>query len=274
MGFLDHLEELRTRLIRSCIAIVAGMAVAALFVDRIKTFVLAPVQAHLPPGTSLVMTGLGEGFAFYLDLTLIGGAILATPFVTYQVWRFVSPGLHASEKRLVAPFIALATGATVAGAAFSHYMLFPSMVSFFASFDSPEAHLMPQLTDTFGLYKDTLLAMVIVFQLPTLAFVLARTGLVTARFLRQHIPYAVLASFIVSAVLTPSTDPWNQILFAVPVMALYIVSIAVAWIAAPRHPDGHGLGPPLKLVFAAAAVNEAWRRRERGPFPRRVNQRA
>jgi len=148
------------------------------------------------------------------------------------------------------------------------------MVRFFASFDSPEAHLMPQLTDTFGLYKDTLLAMVIVFQLPTLAFVLARTGLVTARWLRQQIPYAVLASFVVSAVLTPSTDPWNQILFAVPVMALYIVSIAVAWIAAPRHPDGHGLGPPLKLVFAAAAVNEAWRRRERGPFPRRVNQRA
>ena len=274
MGFLDHLEELRTRLIRSCIAIVAGMAVAALFVDRIKTFVLAPVQAHLPPGTSLVMTGLGEGFAFYLDLTLIGGAILATPFVTYQVWRFVSPGLHASEKRLVAPFIALATGATVAGAAFSHYMLFPSMVSFFASFDSPEAHLMPQLTDTFGLYKDTLLAMVFVFQLPTLAFVLARTGLVTARFLRQHIPYAVLASFIVSAVLTPSTDPWNQILFAVPVMALYIVSIAVAWLVAPRQRGGGEVRPELKLVFAAAVVNEAWQRRDRGPFPRRIDQRA
>jgi sec-independent protein translocase protein TatC len=93
MGFLDHLEELRKRIIRSCVAIGAGMLVAFMFVDRIGDFVLAPTLRALPPGTSLIFTRPGEGFSFYLDLALIGGVVLAAPFVTYQVWRFIAPGL-------------------------------------------------------------------------------------------------------------------------------------------------------------------------------------
>lgn len=266
MGFLDHLDELRSRLIRSCLALAGGMVAATFFVERIKAFVLAPVVAHLPPGTSMVMTGLGEGFAFYLDLILLGGVVLAAPFITFQVWRFVSPGLYANEKRLVVPFVLLATASTISGAAFSHYLLFPSMIAFFASFDSPDVRLMPQLTDTFGMYKNALLAMVIVFQLPTLAFVLARIGVVTARFLWRHLHYALLGSFIISAALTPSSDPWNQTLFAIPMMGLYLVSIGVAWLVAPRS---RNIEPAITLVVAATVIDQAWRFRSprRRPSP-------
>jgi sec-independent protein translocase protein TatC len=117
--------------------------------------------------------------------------VLAAPFVTYQVWRFIAPGLYGREKRLMIPFIALTTLGTLAGALFSHYVLFPSMMAFFWTFDSPRMRLMPRFEDTFELYKNILIGMVLVFQIPTLVFFLARIRLVTARFLWRHIKYAI-----------------------------------------------------------------------------------
>jgi sec-independent protein translocase protein TatC len=273
MGFLEHLDELRTRLIRSCLAIAGGMLIAFAFVDRIANFVLAPTLRMLPAGTTLIMTRPGEGFSFYLDLALIGGVVLAAPFVTYQVWRFIAPGLYGREKRLMIPFIVLTTLGTLAGAAFSHYVLFPSMMAFFWTFDSPRMRFMPRVEDTFELYKNMLIGMVAVFQIPTLVFFLARMQLVTARFLWRHIKYAILISFIVAAALTPSPDPWNQTVFAAPMIGLYVISIAIAWIVAPRRQSASTnrvTSRDLKLVFAATVIDQARRRREksRGDFPR------
>jgi sec-independent protein translocase protein TatC len=272
MGFLEHLDELRTRLIYSCIAVAAGMLVAFLFVDRIADFVLTPAIRMLPPGTSLIMTRPGEGFAFYLDVALIAGVVLAAPFVTYQVWRFIAPGLYAREKRLAVPFVVSAVLGTLGGAAFSHYVLFPSMMAFFGTFDTPRVRFMPRIEDTFDLYRNTLLGMVAVFQIPTLVFFLARIRLVTARLLWRHIKYAVLVIFIVAAVLTPSADPWNQTVFAAPMLALYVISIGIAWLVAPRGPSTSTdriTSRDLKLVFVAAVVDQARRRGEsRGEFPR------
>src|SRR5262252_9533914 len=100
MGFLEHLDELRARLIRSCLAVAAGMVVAFVFSDRIADFVEGPVIKVLPPGTALVFVRPGEAFSFYLDLSLIGGVVLAAPFVMYQVWGFIAPALYAKEKKL------------------------------------------------------------------------------------------------------------------------------------------------------------------------------
>jgi sec-independent protein translocase protein TatC len=272
MGFLEHLDELRTRLIRSCLAIVVGMLIAFAFVDRIANFVLAPTLRMLPAGASLIMTRPGEGFSFYLDLALIGGVVLAAPFVTYQVWRFIAPGLYGREKRLMIPFIVLTTLGTLAGALFSHYVLFPSMMAFFSTFDSPRMRLMPRVEDTFELYKNMLIGMVAVFQIPTLVFFLARMQLVTARFLWRHLKYAILISFVVAAALTPSADPWNQTVFAAPMIGLYIISIGIAWIVAPRRQSAstNRTSRDLKLVFAATVIEQARRRRDksRGEFPR------
>jgi sec-independent protein translocase protein TatC len=265
MGFLDHLDELRTRLIRSCVAIAAGMAVSVLFVNRLEDVVLSAVLSSLRGGSSLIYTRPGEGFAFYFDLSLMGGLVVAAPFVTYQVWRFIAPGLHRSEKRLVVPFLVLAIGGSLAGALFSHYVLFPSMMAFFAAFDSPRMRFVPRVEDTFALYKSTLIGMVAVFQIPTLVFVLSRLGLVSARFLWRHLNYAVLAAVVASALLTPSTDPWNQIVFAAPMVAMYVLGIAIAWLAHPKtSPGAEGDGKSaLGLVVAASVFEQARRRRER-----------
>jgi len=261
MGFLEHLDELRTRIIRSCIALAIGMLLAFAFIGRIADFVLGPTLRLLPPGTSLIMTSFGEGLSFYMDLALLGGVVVAAPFVTYQVWCFIAPGLYAREKRLIVPFIILATCGTLAGALFSHYVLFPSMVTFFSTFDSPRMRLMPRVEDTFALYKNMLIGMVAVFQIPTLVFFLARLRVVTPRFLWRHLRYAVLVSFVAAAVLTPSPDPWNQAVFAAPMIALYVISIAIAWVVAPRRSDGApSTSRDLKLVFAATVIEQASRR--------------
>jgi sec-independent protein translocase protein TatC len=262
MGFLDHLEELRSRLIRSCLAIAAGMVVAFVFRDRIAKVVLQPTLDALPPGTSLVATRMGETFAFYLDVALIGGVVIAAPYVLFQVWRFIAPGLHAHERRLAVPFLLMASACTVAGALFTHYLLFPSTVEFFAQFDSESIKLTPKLEDTFGLYRNMMLAMIAVFQLPTLAFFLSLMQVVTARWLVRHIPYAVLASFIVSAFLTASVDPWNQTMMAVPMIGLYLVSIVVAWLVGLRNKDAIHADDArkLRLVVTATMADQIRRR--------------
>jgi sec-independent protein translocase protein TatC len=122
---------LRTRIIRSCLAIVAGMAIAYFFVDRIAKFVLGPTLNVLPAGDALVYIRPGEGFSFELNIALIGGCVLAAPFVMYQVWRFIAPALYAKEKRFAIPFVVLTTAGSLGGALFNHYMLFPAMIAFF-----------------------------------------------------------------------------------------------------------------------------------------------
>jgi sec-independent protein translocase protein TatC len=261
MGFLEHLDELRNRLIRSCIAVGVGMVVSLLFVDRIATFVEGPILRTLPSGSTLVFTRPSEAFSFYLDLALIGGVILAAPFVTFQVWRFIAPGLYASEKRFVLPFVAFTAVGTLAGALFSHFVLFPSMMAFFGTYNSPTMHFLPRVEDTFDLYESMMLGMVAVFQLPTLVFFLARFRLVTARFLWRNIKYAVLAIFVIAAVLTPSSDAWSQTTFAAPMIVLYLVSIVIAWLVAPKRADAteSDNGPQLRLVVGAMVAAQATR---------------
>ena len=267
MGFLDHLDELRTRIIRSCIGVAAGMLVAFVFVDRIADFVLTPIVKTLPAGSSLVFIKPGEAFSFYLNVALIGGLLLAAPFVTYQIWKFIAPGLYANEKKFVIPFVALTSAGSLGGALFSHYVLFPALMTFYGAFSSTRMRFMPGVEDTVDLYLKMMLGMVVVFQIPTVVFFLAKMRLVTGRFLWRHIKYAILLIFIVAAVLTPSTDPWNQIVFAAPMIGLYLLSIGIAWLVAP----GRGKDTPsrndshLKLVFAATVIDQAWRQRKRSP---------
>jgi sec-independent protein translocase protein TatC len=139
--------------------------------------------------------------------------------------------------------VLLTTTGAVAGAAFSHYVLYPSMIAFFGTFNSTDLAFMPRVEDAFDLYLKMMLGMVLVFQMPTLTFFLARMRLVTASFLWRNIKYAVLIIFIVAAVLTPSSDPWNQTVFAAPMLVLYVLSIGLAWAVAPKasrstHHDG------------------------------------
>lgn len=262
MGFLEHLDELRSRIIRACVAVGLGMCASLFFYERLGNFVLEPTLRALPPGSELIFTRPSEMFAFYFNVALIGGVVLAAPFVSYQVWRFVSPGLHQREKQLVVPFVTLATLGAVGGVAFSHYVLFPSSIAFFGAFTSPHVRFMPRVEDIFDQYLKMMLGMVVVFQLPPVVFVLARVGAVTASSMWRHFKYAVLVVFILSAVLTPSPDAWNQIAFAAPMLGLYVLSIGIAYLAGSGQVTPVGTDH-LRLVFAATVLQSASRNRSR-----------
>jgi sec-independent protein translocase protein TatC len=170
----------------------------------------------------------------YITISLIAGAVIASPFVMYQVWKFIAPGLYSKEKRMAIPFVLFTTGGFLLGAAFNHYVAFPFMMAFFASFNGIDLSFMPRLEDTFGLYTKMLIGMGIIFQMPTIVFFLAKMRLVTARFLWKHGKYAILIAYVIAAVITPTGDPMNQTIFAAPMIALYFFSIAIAWIVNPR----------------------------------------
>ena len=230
ISVLEQLDHIRKRLIRSGIAVVGGMLIAFAFIERIVEFVLAPSRAMLPAGSRLIYTQPIEAFSLYINIALLTGAVIASPFILYQFWLLIAPALYAHQKRFAIPFVALTTIGAVAGAAFSHYIVFPYMIAFFGTFSSTDVAFLPRVENTFDLYVKTLLGMIGVFQIPTVVFFLAKMGLVTARFLWRNIRYAILIIFILSAVLTPSSDPWNQMIFAAPMIVLYLISIGIAWV--------------------------------------------
>jgi sec-independent protein translocase protein TatC len=235
MSFLEHLDELRKRIVRACLAIAGGVIVGFFFIQKIFDFLLAPAKAALPPGATLIYTQPGEAFNLYITVSLIAGATIAAPFIMYQVWMFIAPGLYSNEKRMAIPFVLFSTLGFLAGAAFNHYVAFPFIMMFFASFNSIDLKFMPKLDDVFGLYTKMLLGIGIVFQMPTVVFFLAKMRILTARFLIKNFKYALLLIFVVAAVITPTGDPMTQAIFAAPMLVLYAISIIVAWLVGPKR---------------------------------------
>ena len=236
MSFLEHLEELRKRLLYACLGIGAGVVASFWFIDQIFDFILAPTRNALPAGAQLIYTQPGEAFSLYVYVSLISGAVVAAPFIMYQVWMFIAPGLYANEKRFAIPFVLLSTIGFVAGAAFNHYIAFPFLMIFFGSFNAPDLAFMPKLSDVFGLYSKMLLGLGIVFQMPTLVFFLAKMGIITARYLIRHFRYAVLLFVVIAAIITPTGDPLNLMIFTAPMIGLYGISIGIAGIVGRRTP--------------------------------------
>ena len=230
MSFLDHLDELRSRLIVSAAAIGLGFVVALAFIRYVFDFVMRPLQQALPPGGRLIYTEPAEAFLLYLKIAALVGAVLAAPVVLWQLWLFVAPGLYANEKRYVLPFVLFSTVFFVLGAAFSHYVLFPLAWRFFAGFSSDYVEFLPRIEPVFSLYAKLMLGMGLVFQMPTLVLFLARIGVVTAGMLLRHFKYAVLAIFVIAAVVTPSPDALSQVLVAAPMLVLYGLSVLIAWV--------------------------------------------
>jgi sec-independent protein translocase protein TatC len=243
MSFLDHLDELRKRIVSSLLAVAIGIGATFYWINAIFNYILAPTRKALPPGVKLIYTQPGEAFSLYITVALIAGVVVAAPYIMFQVWSFIAPGLYSKEKRLAIPFVMLTTLGFLAGAAFNHYVAFPFMMIFFGSFNTPDLAFMPKLEDVFGLYTKMLLGMGIVFQLPTVVFFLAKMKLVTARFLWKHGRYAVLIAYIIAAVITPTGDPFNQTIFAAPIIGLYFLSIIIAWIVNPGRKELEGESP-------------------------------
>jgi sec-independent protein translocase protein TatC len=235
MSFLEHLDELRKRIVNACLAVAVGIAVTFWWINPIFNFILAPTRRALPPGVKLVYTEPGEAFSLYITVALIAGVVVAAPFIMYQVWMFIAPGLYSNEKRMAIPFVLFTTIGFIAGSAFNHYIAFPYLMAFFASFNTPDLAFMPKLEEVFGLYSKMLIGMGIVFQMPAVVFFLAKMKMISARFLLTNFKYAILIIFIAAAVITPSGDMMTQTIFAAPMIGLYLLSVLIAWVVGPKR---------------------------------------
>jgi sec-independent protein translocase protein TatC len=238
MSFLEHLEELRKRIINAVLGIAVGIGLSFFFIQRIYDFLTAPAIATLPEGSRLIYTQPTEAFSLYIQISLISGAVLAAPWIMYQVWGFIAPGLYANEKRFVVPFVLFSTVGFVSGAAFNHYVAYPFIMTYFASFNTPNLVYLPQLSYVFGLYVKMLIGLGLIFQMPTVVFFLAKMRVLTARFLIRQYKLAVLLIFITAAVITPTGDPMTLTIFAAPMVLLYTVSIAIAFLVGPKQIKG------------------------------------
>ena len=229
MSFLDHLDELRRRLVAAALSLAFGTLVAIFFIDRIFTFIMRPLYDKLPPGSKLIYTEPTEAFMLKVKIALLAGVVIGAPLILWQLWLFVAPGLYAHEKRFAGPFILMATVFFVGGTAFNHYVVFPLAWVFLASFSTDYMMFMPRIAPVFSLYAMMLLAMGVVFEMPAVILVMARMGLVTAGFLWRNVKYAILIIFIAAAVITPTGDMVTQSLMAGPMVGLYFLSIGLAW---------------------------------------------
>jgi sec-independent protein translocase protein TatC len=234
VSILDRLDDLRRRLVRSAVAACLGVLVGFALINRIVDVILAPTRRALPSGTQLIYTEPGEAFGLYIQVALIAGVVIALPYIMFQAWRLISPLVPSSARRFTVPFVLFTTLGFLGGVAFTHFIAFPYMMAFFASFDTPDLRFMPKLEDVFDLYTKMLLGMGVVFQMPTIVFFLAKAGLVSARLLLRSFKYAFLLIFIVAAVITPTGDMVTQTIFAAPMVGLYGLSIAIAWFFGKR----------------------------------------
>ena len=235
MSFLEHLDELRKRLIYIVYSLIAGCTIAYIFIGKLFDFIMKPMYAMLPHDAvggagKLMYTAGSEPFMLYIKIGFLVGIFISSPLILWQVWRFIAPGLYSHEKKFAIPFVLMSTIFFVAGGLFAHYVAFPVTWLFFNSFSTDYMVFMPKIDEAFSLYTKMLLGSGLIFEMPTLVFFLARMGVVSAGMLLKYFKYAFLAIFIIAAVISPGTDMMSQVVMAVPMLGLYIISIAIAFI--------------------------------------------
>jgi sec-independent protein translocase protein TatC len=226
----DHLAELRTRLFIILIAWAIGVALAWSSSEQIFGFLLAPAVDALGPGDhTLQAIAPTEIFFTYLKCAVLAGFVMALPVIFWQLWRFVAPGLYASEKNALVPFVVISSLLFLGGATFGYTMVFPLMFNFFTQFDSDFVQSAWTMREVFNLTSRLFLAFGVAFEMPVLVFFLATAGIVNPQTLLKGTPYAVLGMFVMSAILTPP-DWVSQIFLAIPKVGLYLVGVGVAYL--------------------------------------------
>lgn len=236
MTFTEHLEELRMRLVRSFIAIGVGFVACYAFAEDLFHLLMRPLlDVLLPTGGTLIYTALPEAFFTYVKTAALAGFFVASPYVFYQMWLFVAPGLYESERKYLIPIAILSAVFFVVGASFGYFVVFPYGFQFFVGYATDIVKPMPSLSEYFSFAVQMLIAFGVIFELPLVIFFLARLGIVTGQWLRQKQKYAVLVIFIVAAILTPP-DVVSQLLMAAPLLVLYELGIWVAYLFGTKKP--------------------------------------
>lgn len=230
MTLIEHLEELRKRIVRALIAPAIAFIGCWTFREQIGDFLARPIYEVLPEGTKLAFLGISDPFVLYFKLTALVAVFLASPFVFYQVWMFVAPGLYKKERRHALPFILFTTFFFVAGGIFAYFVAFPFAVEFLIGMGSSfEAVITADRYYRFLMY--VIFGLGLMFELPVLIFLLAGLGVVTPAFLMKHFRWAVLLIFLLAAFVTPTPDVVNLCVFALPTIALYLLGVGAAALA-------------------------------------------
>ncbi len=235
LSLTEHLAELRTRLIRSIAAVAVGFCISYAFIEPIFAMLSRPLEKVLPPGTSLIFTSYPEAFFTYLKLALVCGIFIASPFILYEIWAFVAPGLYEHEKKWALPFVVFSSIFFVGGALFGYIVVFPAAFNFLAGYAGQDLKLLPSVSEYFSLTIKLLLGFGAAFELPIFMVFMALIGLIDARMLRKNRKYALLIIFILAAVLTPTPDVVNQCLLAAPLLILYEISIFLVALIGKRR---------------------------------------
>jgi sec-independent protein translocase protein TatC len=223
----SHLQELRKRLILSFIAVGAGFVICYTFSQPLFDILSKPLLKIMPEGSSLIFTSVAEAFFTYMKVAFIAGIILASPFVLYQVWAFVAPGLYRHEKKYVIPFVAAGTLFFVLGILFAYFVAIPVGFKFLLGYATDFIKPMPSMKEYLSFSIKFLLTFGLVFEFPVVLVLLARIGVVDAKTMARHRKYAILLIFIFAALMTPP-DIISQLLMAIPLMGLYELSIILS----------------------------------------------
>ncbi|MFA9407827.1 MAG: twin-arginine translocase subunit TatC [Candidatus Dadabacteria bacterium] len=231
MSFIDHLGELRRRLLWSLLAVGILFIPAYYFSNELFEFLMKPLIENLPEGSTLIFTRPAEGFSTYLKVSFFAALFLAVPFILYQAWRFIAPALYKEEKQIVIPFIFFGSLFFGLGAAFCYYIASPPAFKFLLNeYSSEYVKAFPTISAALSFFMALIFGFGLVFEFPLIIFILARIGIVTSKWLREKRKYAVVVSAMIAAILTPTTDAISMMLMFVPIIIFYELGILVAWL--------------------------------------------
>jgi sec-independent protein translocase protein TatC len=236
MSFLEHLEELRTRIFHSLVAILIGMGICWWYHEQLFAYIQEPILQVLKRNgvDKLVFLTPTEPFNLYLKVSALAGLFLTSPYVLYQVWLFVSPGLYRKEKKYAIPFMVSTIFLFAAGGYFGYRLVYPAALDFLINFGKA---FTPMITihEYTDLFLTVILGLGVIFEMPVLIFFLALMGVVSAGWMWRNIRYAVLGIFIIAGILTPTPDITSMCIFAAPMLGLYVISIGIAWFVHPTQ---------------------------------------
>jgi len=230
MPIMEHLRELRVRLIRAVIALTVGFIIAYFFADQLFAALTLPIREVSHGKLLLIGTGVGEAFFTKIKVSLVAGLFIASPAVFYEIWRFIAPGLYQSERRMAFPFIVFATIFFASGGYFCWAVVFKVGYAFFLEqYSSIGVQPTIRISEYLAFSAKLMLAFAITFEMPIFAFFLTRLGLIDHKMMIKQFRYAILIIFVISAALTPP-DMVSQFLLAIPLLALYVVSVGVSYV--------------------------------------------
>lgn len=237
MTFLDHLEELRWRLVKAVGGVLVAVLFCGIFSDwLVNDVIIRPSRITNPPMNLINTIPYGQ-ITFYMVVVLVAAIILSSPWILYQIWKFIQPGLLPKERKYISSIVAFTTLCFLSGVSFAYFIMLPYMLQFFATFGTPGIQNMISVSEYIGFVLQLILLSGLIFELPMVSYFLARLGILTPAFMRHYRKHSIVAIFIIAALVTPATDPFTMGIFSIPMLVLYEFSILIAGVAQRKRAE-------------------------------------